>query len=70
MRAGRAEQGAVDADKRVDAQLEAQLSEGCSMIATEGRWHGSKLLSDKVFFQKSIQSIMDATDMRRMLAGA
>lgn len=55
---------------RIYAQLEAQLIERCSIVATEGHWHTSKLLSDNDFLQESIQSIMGATDMRHMLAGA
>ena len=55
---------------RIYAQLEAQLIERCSIVATEGHGHTSKLLSDNDFLQESIQSIMGATDMRHTLAGA
>lgn len=56
--------------RQSEAQLEAQLGDGCSIVATGRGVATSKLLSDKDFLQKSIQSIMGATDMRHMLAGA
>jgi hypothetical protein len=60
----------VHADTRIYAPLEGQLSQRCCKVATEGHGHTSKLLSDNDFLQESIQSIIGATDMRHMLAGA